>query len=127
MNKNSEIVCDTDCNTIANTLSNEDTKTLFEKAALVQTRIDELRERLDESVFTGESHSGCFRISLYGDGQPAAVEIRMELEEDGKKLFEGEIFQALEAAFRSRVAALDNGLKAIQEEAGVGPDFKMPF
>ena len=118
-------------NTMNNINTNDgsaiDTKALLEKAALVQTRIDELRERLDESVFTGESQSGCFRISLYGDGQPAAVEIRMELEEDGKKLFEGEIFQALEAAFRSRVAALDNGLKAIQDEAGVGPDFKMPF
>ena len=118
-------------NTMNNINTNDgsaiDMKALLGKAALVQTRIDELRERLDESVFTGESHSGCFRISLYGDGQPAAVEIRMELEEDGKKLFEGEIFQTLEAAFRSRVAALDEGLRAVQDEVGVGPDFKMPF
>lgn len=102
-----------------------DTKELFEKAALVQARMDELRKRLDESVFTGESESGFFRISIYGDGQPASVEIRMDLE--GKEIFEKEIFDALAAAFRLRVQALENGLKAVQDEVGVGPDFKMPF
>ena len=105
-----------------------DTDELYAKAAEVNRRIDEMRERLDESVFTGESENGFFKIALYGDGRPAAVEICLDLgDEQGKALFEAGLFEALEDAFRLRMEALDKGLQAIQDETGVGQDFKVPF
>lgn len=105
-----------------------DTDELYAKAALVHKRIDEMRERLDESVFTGESENGFFKIALYGDGRPAGVEICLDLgDEQGKALFEAGLFEALEDAYRLRMEALDKGLRAIQDETGVGQDFKVPF
>ena len=105
-----------------------DADELYAKAAIVQKRIDEMRERLDESVFVGESENGFFKIALYGDGHPAGVEICLDLgDEQGKALFEAGLFEALEDAFRLRMEALDKGLQAIQEETGVGQDFKVPF
>lgn len=104
------------------------TDELYAKAALVHKRIDEMRERLDESVFTGESENGFFKIALYGDGRPARVEICLDLgDEQGKVLFEAGLFEAFEDAFRLRMEALDKGLQAIQDETGVGQDFKVPF
>lgn len=105
-----------------------DTDELYAKAAEVHKRIDEMRERLDESVFTGESENGFFKIALYGDGRPAGVEICLDLgDEQGKALFEAGLFEALEDAYRLRMEALDKGLRAIQDETGVGQDFKVPF
>jgi DNA-binding protein YbaB len=104
-----------------------DMEGLFAKAQIVHARINELRERIDRSVFTGESEGGLFRIGLYGDGHPASVEMRMDMDEACRKLIEDEIFEALEEVFHLRMQALDDGLRAVQEETGVDSDMAMPF
>lgn len=44
-----------------------------------------------------------------------------------KAVFENEIFEALADAYQCRISQLAQGLEAIQNELGVGPDFQMPF
>lgn len=100
---------------------------LYEKAAVVHARMTELRERIDKTVFVGASEDGLLKIGMCGDGSPASVEFLFDVPEDAKKAFENEVLEALIEAHNARVEELENGLKAIQEETGTGPDFRMPF
>lgn len=111
----------------ADDLSEVDMEGLFAKAQIVHARVEEVRERLDESVFVGESEDGIFRIGIYGDGRPSSVEVRLNVPAKEKAPFENGVREALEAAYCLRMKALDNGLRAIQDETGVGQDFKVPF
>lgn len=103
------------------------TEQLFEKAELVSRRMIELREALDEAVFRGISDDGIVEIGLYGDGRPESVELHLDGPEETKRLFASDILEALQNIFVSRVERLEDGMKSIQDEAGVGPDFEMPF
>lgn len=100
---------------------------LYEKAQVVHARMTELRERIDKTVFVGSSEDGLLKIGMFGDGSPASVEFLFDVPEDAKRAFENEILEALVDAHNARVEELDNGLKAIQDETGTGPGFKMPF
>lgn len=100
---------------------------LFEKARLVQEGMTAFRKHLEQSVFAGTSKDGLLRIDLYGDGRPHSVSFLIPLPEEEKKLFENEIFEALDDAYQCRVSQMQQELDAIQNQLGVGPGFQMPF
>lgn len=87
----------------------------------------ELREALDKTVFTGISDDGIVEIGLCGDGRPASAEIHVEGQDEEKQRLAFDILDALDNIYAARIEHLENGLKAIQDESGVGPDFEMPF
>ena len=100
---------------------------LFAKAEEVHARITALREELDNTVFKGLSDDGVVEIGLCGDGRPVSAEIHVEGQDEQKQRLAFDILDALDNVYAARIERLENGLKAIQDETGVGPDFKMPF
>lgn len=100
---------------------------LFEKAQQVTDMMNELREKMDGSVFKGESGDGTVKIALWGTGEPVAVAVSGPFPaEVGEALGRG-IEEALSRCCEARSAFMRDGLERIQREAGVGPDFQMPF
>ena len=104
--------------------SNED---IFEKAQQVTDMMNELRDKMEESVFKGESRDGSVRIALWGTGEPVSASVSGPWPDDVREALARGIEDALARCCEARVAFMTDGLETIQREAGVGPDFQMPF
>lgn len=100
---------------------------LIEKAQVVHERMMELRQEIDETVFTGTSQDGYLQISLHGDGRPQLVRFGWNVSEETSSVIETEILEALADIYDSRIRRLERELQALQDETGVGPDFSLPF
>lgn len=100
---------------------------IFEKAQQVTELMNGLRDRMEGSVFKGESSDGTVKIALWGTGEPVAVSVTGPFPgEVGGALARG-IEEALARCCEARVTFMTDGLDRIQREAGVGPEFQMPF
>ena len=100
---------------------------LYEKAQQVSDMVDDLRTRMEGTVFKGESWDGNVKISSWGTGEPVAVELSAPIPDDLRYMIEQEIREALDRWCEARAAFMNDGLAAIQEVTGVGPDFQPPF
>lgn len=100
---------------------------IFEKAQQVTDMMNELRDTLDKTVFKGVSHDGSVTIALLGTGAPAAVAVSGPFSDKACSTLSRAIEEALDHCCEARVAFMTKGLESIQREAGVGPDFEMPF
>ena len=100
---------------------------LIEKAEIVSRRMTELHEAMDQTTFRGQSNDGIVEIELFGDGSPSSVELHADIDDDAGQQLASDILEALEQVFIARITSLEKGMQDIQQEAGVGPDFKMPF
>ena len=102
-------------------------KNIFEKAQQVTDMMNELRDKMEGSVFKGESYDGSVRIALWGTGEPVAVSVSGPFPEEVREALARGIEEALARCCEARVTFMTDGLDSIQREAGVGPDFQMPF
>lgn len=102
-------------------------KELIEKAEIVSRRMTELHENMDQTAFRGQSDDGIVEIELFGDGRPSSVELHLDIDDEVKQRFAYDILEALENVFIARITSFETGLQNIQQESGLGPDFKMPF
>ena len=100
---------------------------IFEKAQQVTEMMNELRNKMEGSVFKGESYDGNVRISLWGTGAPVAVALSGPFPDEVREALARSIEEALARCCEARVTFMTEGLENIQRVAGVGPDFKMPF
>jgi DNA-binding protein YbaB len=100
---------------------------IFEKAQQVTEMMNKLRDRMERNVFKGESYDGSVRIALWGTGEPVAVSVSGPFPDEVREALARGIEEALARCSEARVAFMTDGLENIQREAGVGPDFQMPF
>ena len=100
---------------------------IFEKAQQVTDMMNELRDKMEGSVFKGESYDGTVRIALCGTGEPVDVSVSGPWPDEVRESLARNIEEALARCCETRVAFMTEGLENIQREAGVGPDFQMPF
>ena len=100
---------------------------IFEKAQQVTDMMNELRDKMEGSVFKGESYDGTVRIALWGTGEPVAVSVSGPWPDEVRESLARNIEEALARCCEARVTFMTDGLEKIQREAGVGPDFQMPF
>lgn len=105
----------------------EPAENIFEKAQQVTDMMNDLRGKMEGSVFKGESYDGSVRISLWGTGEPVAVSVSGPFPDEVREVLARGIEEALARCCEARVAFMTEGLENIQREAGVGPDFQMPF
>lgn len=100
---------------------------LYEKAQLVSELVDDLRERMERTVFKGESWDGSVKISSRGTGEPVDVSITAPIPDDVRCTLEQGIREALDRWCDARAAFMNDGLASIQEATGVGPGFQPPL
>ena len=105
----------------------EPDENIFEKAQRVTDMMNELRDKMEGSVFKGVSQDGSVKIALWGTGAPVAVAVSGPFPEEVREALSRGIEEALSQCCEARVAFMTDGLETIQREAGVGPDFQMPF
>lgn len=105
----------------------EPIENIFEKAQQVTDMINELQNKMEGSVFKGVSNDGIVKIAMWGTGAPVAVAVSGPFSDEVREALSRGIEEALTQCCEARAAFMTNGLDTIQREAGVGPDFQMPF
>ena len=105
----------------------EAAENIFEKAQQVTELMNGLRDRMEGSVFKGESSDGTVKIALWGTGEPVAVSLTGPVPDNVRDSLARGIEEALASCVEARTAFMTDGLDRIQREAGVGPEFQMPF
>lgn len=100
---------------------------IFEKAQQVTELMNGLRDRMEGSVFKGESSDGTVKIAVWGTGEPVAVSVTGPFPDEVRDALACGIEEALARCVEARTAFMTDGLDSIQRETGVGPDFQMPF